>query len=240
MVREQQDSLPRDGQNGPRCRRGATALVFLAVLFYASAIAAQSTLYVDGSAAGADDGSNWCDAFVDLQDALAAARASGGQVTEIRVGGGAYRPDRGGGTSLGDRTAAFELIDGVALRGGYAGCSAPDPDARDIKVHVTTLTGDLLGDDVASEFPGGPSFGDNSYHVEDRNYKRDFRHVREVSLLLNRNSDPRRGDFNGAAVGASCDRYLGPMSGSAASLDARVARGTGSGVYAMPLWSGGV
>jgi predicted outer membrane repeat protein len=165
MVREQHDSLPRDGENGPCFRRGATALVFLAPLFFASAIAAQTALYVDGSAAGADDGSNWCDAFVYLQDALAAARASGGQVAEIRVGGGAYRPDRGGGTSLGDRTAAFELIDGVALRGGYAGCSAPDPDARDIKVHLTTLTGDLLGDDVASEFPGGPSFGDNSYHV---------------------------------------------------------------------------
>jgi predicted outer membrane repeat protein len=66
---------------------------------------------------------------------------------------------------LGDRTATFGLIDAVALRGGYAGCSAPDPDARDIQLYLTALSGDLLGNDDPSEFPGGASFGDNSYHV---------------------------------------------------------------------------
>ncbi len=59
------------------------------------------------------------------------------------------------------RAMSFELINGLALRGGYAGQGAPDPDARDIELYETILTGDLLGDD-------GPDFAnneENSYHV---------------------------------------------------------------------------
>jgi hypothetical protein len=137
----------------------------LALFFSSGTSAAQSTLYVDISAAGANDGSSWCDAFLHMQDSLTAARASGGQVTEIRVAKGLYRPDRGGGITLGDRTATFELIDGVALRGGFGGCSTPDPDTQLIQHYLTTLSGDLLGNDEAAQFPGGASFADNSYHV---------------------------------------------------------------------------
>ncbi len=59
------------------------------------------------------------------------------------------------------RLISFKLVNGVALRGGYAGQGSPDPDARDIDLHETILTGDLLGDD-------GPDFAsnnENSYHV---------------------------------------------------------------------------
>ncbi len=54
----------------------------------------QPAVYVDDSASGTNDGSSWCDAYVYLQDALAAAAASGGAVTEIRVARGTYTPDR--------------------------------------------------------------------------------------------------------------------------------------------------
>jgi hypothetical protein len=150
---------------GPRVSRGVLGATFLAFFFSSGTSTAQSTLYVDISATGANDGSSWCDAFLHVQDSLTAARASGGQVIEIRVANGLYRPDRGGGITLGDRTATFELIDGVALRGGYEGCSATDPDTRRFRRYVTTLSGDLLDNDEATQFPGGASFADNSYHV---------------------------------------------------------------------------
>ena len=60
-----------------------------------------------------------------------------------------------------DREATFELITGVAVRGGFAGLGAGDPDERDIERFPSILSGDLLGDD-------GPDFAntlDNSEHV---------------------------------------------------------------------------
>ncbi len=59
------------------------------------------------------------------------------------------------------RLMSFDLVNGLVLRGGYAGQGAPDPDARDIELYETILTGDQLGDD-------GPDFAnndENSHHV---------------------------------------------------------------------------
>src|SRR5262245_18692836 len=49
----------------------------------------------------------------------------------------------------------------VALRGGYAGQAAPDPDARDPQTYPSILTGDLAGDDL----PGFVNNGENSLEV---------------------------------------------------------------------------
>jgi predicted enzyme related to lactoylglutathione lyase len=129
-----------------------------------------NTIYVDDSATGANDGSNWANAYRYLQYALADANAAPKPV-EIRVAQGIYKPDR---TTLnprgtGDRKAAFQLINGVTLKGGYAGIGSPDPNDRNIDLYETILSGDLLGDD-------GPDFTDNSdnsyhvfYHPEDLN-----------------------------------------------------------------------
>jgi len=38
------------------------------------------------------------------------------------------------------------LINGVALKGGFAGVGVIDPDVRDIDLYETILSGDLLGD----------------------------------------------------------------------------------------------
>ena len=130
--------------------------VFLVALG-AAATAAGGTIYVDADATGANNGSSWTDAYNDLQDGLAGAWSG----DEIRVAQGIYKPDEGIGITPGDRTATFQLKNGVAIKGGYAGFGETDPNARDIDAYETILSGDLNGDD-------GPDFannGENSYHV---------------------------------------------------------------------------
>jgi len=104
-------------------------------------------IYVDASAQGANDGSSWADAYLFLQDALADANA-GGNFTEIHMAAGTYRPDNGAGLTPGDLQATFDIAVDLALRGGYAGASQPDPDARDVAAFETGLTGDLNDDDI--------------------------------------------------------------------------------------------
>lgn len=122
----------------------------------ASAVAPASVgvvRYVDDDAAPGGNGASWNDAFADLQDALAVARA--GDV--IRVAQGVYKPT----ASDGPRTESFVIAQAVTVEGGYAGWGAPDPDARDVLNYISTLSGDLLDDD-------GPNFSgndENSYHV---------------------------------------------------------------------------
>lgn len=127
-------------------------------------------IYVDADAPGANNGSSWENAYRYLQDALADANSAVKPV-EIRVAEGIYRPDDGtlhpGGT--GDRAATFQLIDGVTLKGGYAGLNHTDPNARDIVKYKTILSGDLNGDDVEVADPCDlltePTRAENSYHV---------------------------------------------------------------------------
>jgi hypothetical protein len=121
-------------------------------------------IYVDDDAAGANDGTSWTKAYLCLQDALAIARSG----DEIHVAKGIYKPDQHVVTvrsphavASGDRTATFQLKNGLTVKGGYAGAGEPDPDARDINLNQTILSGDLNGDD-------GPNFtnnSENSYHV---------------------------------------------------------------------------
>ena len=125
-------------------------------------------LFVDDDAIGNNNGSNWVDAYINLQEALSAVAASRG-VEEIRVAQGIYRPDRGGGNIPGDKTATFQLMIGVTIKGGFAGISEIDPEIRDVEIYVTVLSGDLNGDDVEVADPcelwDEPTRIDNSYHV---------------------------------------------------------------------------
>jgi hypothetical protein len=83
----------------------------------------QTIIYVGDSATGANNGTGWCDAYQDLQGALAAATSG----REVHVAGGTYRP----GLTGGPRQATFQLKSGVALRGGYVGgCDAPNAEQR--------------------------------------------------------------------------------------------------------------
>jgi hypothetical protein len=128
---------------------------------------AQTVVYVHGDSPNNGPGNDWDHAYHYLQDALSAAVAG----DEIRVAAGSQRPDESTATptGTGDRGASFQLIGGVAIYGGYAGCGAPDPDYRNIVQHVTILTGDLNGDDVEVASPydllDEPTRAENSYHV---------------------------------------------------------------------------
>jgi hypothetical protein len=120
------------------------------------------TIYVDADANGLNDGSSWENAYKFLQDALSDANSAIKPV-EIWIAQGTYKPDEdtlhSGGT--GNREAAFQLINGVILKGGYAGFGEPDPNERNTGLYITTLSGDLNSND-------GPDFvnnTENSYHV---------------------------------------------------------------------------
>jgi hypothetical protein len=120
----------------------------------------QKIIYVDGDAIGANDGSSWADAYNYLQDALAKPLQAD---DEIWVAEGTYKPDRGGGQPIGSKDATFQLRNGVAIKGGYAGFGEPDPNHRDIDAYKTTLSGDLAGNDIGDTDLA--SRVENSYHV---------------------------------------------------------------------------
>jgi predicted outer membrane repeat protein len=113
--------------------------------------ASASPIYckVDADATGANDGTTWTNAFTDLQSALGASSC-----TEIWVAAGTYRPTTGT-----DRTATFQLKNGVALYGGFAGTETTR-DPRSPMTNLTILSGDLDGDDV-----GFANNTENAYHV---------------------------------------------------------------------------
>ncbi len=124
-----------------RINRLLVVIVYLCVA--TATLSAERIIYVDASAVGANDGSSWPDAYVSLDGGLTAAFAVGEPV-EIRVAQGLYRPDGEQDVRWRHR-ATFQLPSGVALRGGYAGGLAVDPDARDVERYPSVLSG--AGDD---------------------------------------------------------------------------------------------
>jgi comEA protein len=98
--------------------------------------------------------SSWATAC-DLQYAL--TNAVSGQ--EIWVQAGFYKP-----TTDTDRAATFQLKSGVSVYGGFAGTESARSE-RDFATNVTTLSGDLLGNDNDIILPDEPTRADNSYHA---------------------------------------------------------------------------
>jgi len=108
--------------------------------------AAQSRLYVNHSATGLNNGSNWQNAFSDLHQALAVAQAG----DAVWVAQGKYRPD-----TATNRDRSFVLKSGVRLFGSFEG-SESSPSQRQIAAHSTILSGNI----------GDPSDStDNSYTI---------------------------------------------------------------------------
>ena len=118
---------------------------------------------VDADIVSAGNGQGWDVAFGELDDALDAAASSGGQITEIwvRAAQRAYVPGRRRGQALGDRTESFDLLDGVALFGGFLGDEMERDDRDPGLFHSTVLSGDRLEDDG----PGFAGRSDNCYSV---------------------------------------------------------------------------
>ncbi|MFC1793277.1 hypothetical protein ACFL3Q_06785 [Planctomycetota bacterium] len=155
-----------------------TTCLMISVLLLASLCTAAvgKIIYVDDDATGANNGLSWESAYCCLQKALAYAQSG----DEIRVAEGIYKPDQvliGRSAQIvgsGDRTATFQLINGVTLKGGYAGLGEPNPDARDIELYETILSGDLNDDDihiddvevdVPWDLLDEPTRAENSYNV---------------------------------------------------------------------------
>lgn len=132
------------------------------------AIERKKPILVDLLAAGPEhDGTVWDKAFNHIQDALEIVEKS----DIIWVAQGVYYPDRSHThpAGSGNRSAAFALVDGVVLKGGYAGWTQADPDARDIETYPTVLSGDLGSNDAPVTDPAQMVNDlnrlDNSYHV---------------------------------------------------------------------------
>ncbi|MHC4624569.1 MAG: DUF1565 domain-containing protein, partial [Planctomycetota bacterium] len=122
-----------------------------------------SIIYVDANAAGANTGSSWTDAFTDFQNALDIAQDG----DQIWVAEGTYRPSKPTAPYQ-PRTAAFQLIDGVAAYGGFPR-GGGNWNGRDPTAYETILSGDLDGNDVhvpdICDLPNEPSRAENAYHV---------------------------------------------------------------------------
>jgi len=113
-----------------------------------------TVLFVKHDALGVNNGTNWHDAYRSLQDALRTARTADSVTEEIWVARGTYTPTVPGG----DRNVSFELINGVALYGGFAG-DEMSRDQRDTAANETILSGDLFGDEDDEPLPSGPGGG---------------------------------------------------------------------------------
>lgn len=128
-----------------RIRLGWTAFL---LAMTGVAFPAQGTIYfVDDTAQGANDGSSWVDAFVDLQSALAVAGAS----DQVWVAVGTYYPGPPGSA----QTAVFN-IDDRQVYGGFIGVEATLAERAGL-FDQTILSGDLFRDD--------PSLVDNAFEV---------------------------------------------------------------------------
>jgi predicted outer membrane repeat protein len=118
-------------------------LATISCLLLAASTLYTQNIYVDINATGTDDGTDWINAYVDLQDALTNAVAG----DTIRVAQGTYKP-----TDIADRDTSFIIPDSVVVLGGYDAGNG----TRDIQVNTTILSGDIgVADDST----------DNSYHV---------------------------------------------------------------------------
>ena len=114
----------------------------------------------DSCCTAAIDCTGWADACPDLQTVLDNV-ASGDQ---IWVAAGTYKPTK----PVGARAETFALASCLKIYGGFDGTEVPgmfDLDTRNFVMNETILSGDLDGDDNSAEFPNGPSFSDNSFHV---------------------------------------------------------------------------
>ncbi|MBI1225410.1 MAG: DUF5123 domain-containing protein [Bacteroidetes bacterium] len=141
---------------------------------------------------GNDDGTSWANAYLDLQDALAASQYG----DEIWVAQGTYYPTAGT-----DRNISFELKDGVKLYGGFVG-NETQLSQRNWITNETILSGDIgmLGDS-----------SDNSYTILFIGVS-DTTTIVDGLIFKNGNADsPTSGGVlnksNGAAIYISSDIY---------------------------------
>jgi hypothetical protein len=124
-----------------------------------AAPAGNHIIYVNVAATGANNGSSWANAYTSLQTAL--TNAVSGQ--EIWVAAGVYKPT----PNPSARTIAFQLKNGLAIYGGFAGTETARQQ-RNWTANRTILSGDIDNNDITSSGVVTNTAnikGSNSYHV---------------------------------------------------------------------------
>lgn len=119
-------------------------------------------LHVNKIATGSNNGVDWANAYIDLQDALAFARANT-CVEQIWVAEGTYFP------SLTDRNATFEVVNDVEMYGGFPNTGSPTFAMRDVNVYETILSGEigdptLFSDNIATIISANKQFGTSNIY----------------------------------------------------------------------------
>ncbi|HEX2901776.1 MAG TPA: choice-of-anchor Q domain-containing protein, partial [Bacteroidia bacterium] len=94
-------------------------------------------LFVNRIATGANDGTSWADAYLDLQAALAEARVNS-CIDTILIAEGTYYP-----TSTTNRSISYELVNDIEIYGGFPSTGNPWFPQRDIILHETILSSDI-------------------------------------------------------------------------------------------------
>ena len=126
-------------------------------------------IYVKQNAAGANNGTNWINAYISLQDALTEVDSTAISY-QIWVAEGTYKPTSDYGTGDGsDRYNHFRLQNGVSLYGGFPNMGDPGWNDRDPESFITILSGDLADDDdpntSVDNLLAAMERANNCYHV---------------------------------------------------------------------------
>jgi hypothetical protein len=171
-----------------------------------------NVLYVDAGAVGAGNGTSWADAFTELRNALAVLPYCPG-VTEVWVAEGTYKPTLGS-----DRTGTFQLVNGVALYGGFSRTETMLGE-RDLATNVTILSGDI---GVAADST------DNSYHVVTAGAGIDSTTVLDGFTVTEGNADSSAAVESGGGV---CNPGDGSPTIANVIFSSNTAAGDGGGMY---------
>ena len=143
------------GWSGSGCSGTGTCLVTMDTARSVIATFTLKIYYV--KVGGAGDCSSWANAC-SLQSALATASSN-----EIWVAAGTYKPDAGT-----DRSATFQLKNGVALYGGFAGTETAR-NQRNPEINLTILSGDIDNNDsqtpIITDLNSVTGNSTNSRHV---------------------------------------------------------------------------
>lgn len=114
----------------------------------------KTPIYVNINATGSNNGSSWTNAYTSLETAITNSTSS----NEIWVAAGTYKPS---GTT---RTSTFLLKDGLTMYGGFNGTETSRTQ-RNAKNNITTLSGDVNGNDTTTITATETTRQDNLYHV---------------------------------------------------------------------------
>ena len=120
-------------------------------------------LYVNTVATGANNGSDWANAYTYLVDAMDTLTVTG-TPAEVWVAQGTYHPfEIGYSVSPNSRDEAFRMLNNVALYGGFLGYET-SLSQRDWTSFITVISADLQDNDITNNYL------DNAYHVFKNDY----------------------------------------------------------------------